>query len=172
MPQVPPDEALREELEQYDAESLIQRLSEFGPLPDEGVLQSKRRIIRALEVAIYEREHPVKRTGFLPKNPYYIGTLVSREERVARIDKRLDERLAGGMVEEVKGLLNSGIRPEDLVYYGLEYKFVTQYVLGILTWNEMRTLLANAIHQFAKRQMTWFRGMEKDGIRIHWTEVK
>lgn len=172
LPQVPPDEALREELEQYDAESLIQRLSEFGPLPDEGVLQSKRRIIRALEVAIYEREHPVKRTGFLPKNPYYIGTLVSREERVARIDKRLDERLASGMVEEVKGLLNSGIRPEDLVYYGLEYKFVTQYVLGILTWNEMRTLLANAIHQFAKRQMTWFRGMEKDGIRIHWTEVK
>lgn len=172
LPQVPPDETLREELEQYDAESLIQRLSEFGPLPDEGVLQSKRRIIRALEVAIYEKEHPVKRTGFLPKNPYYIGTLVSREERVARIDKRLDERLAGGMVEEVKGLLNSGIRPEDLVYYGLEYKFVTQYVLGILTWNEMRTLLANAIHQFAKRQMTWFRGMEKDGIRIHWTEVK
>lgn len=172
LPQVPPDEALREELEQYDAESLIQRLSEFGPLPDEGVLQSKRRIIRALEVAIYEREHPVKRTGFLPKNPYYIGTLVSREERVARIDKRLDERLAGGMVEEVKELLNSGIRPEDLVYYGLEYKFVTQYVLGILTWNEMRTLLANAIHQFAKRQMTWFRGMEKNGIRIHWTEVK
>lgn len=172
LPQVPPDEALREELEQYDAESLIQRLSEFGPLPDEGVLQSKRRIIRALEVAIYEREHPVKRTGFLPKNPYYIGTLVSREERVARIDKRLDERLAGGMVEEVKELLNSGIRPEDLVYYGLEYKFVTQYVLGVLTWNEMRTLLANAIHQFAKRQMTWFRGMEKDGIRIHWTEVK
>lgn len=172
LPQVPPDETLREELEQYDAESLIQRLSEFGPLPDEGVLQSKRRIIRALEVAIYEREHPVKRTGFLPKNPYYIGTLVSREERVARIDKRLDERLAGGMVEEVKGLLNSGIRPENLVYYGLEYKFVTQYVLGILTWNEMRTLLANAIHQFAKRQMTWFRGMEKDGIRIHWTEVK
>ena len=114
----------------------------------------------------------MKRTGFLPKNPYYIGALVSREERVARIDKRLDERLAGGMVEEVKGLLNSGIRPEDLVYYGLEYKFVTQYVLGILTWNEMRTLLANAIHQFAKRQMTWFRGMEKDGIRIHWTEVK
>lgn len=172
LPQVPPDEALREELEQYDAESLIQRLSEFGQLPDEGVLQSKRRIIRALEVAIYEREHPVKRTGFLPKNPYYIGTLVSREERVARIDKRLDERLAGGMVEEVKELLNSGIRPEDLVYYGLEYKFVTQYVLGILTWNEMRTLLANAIHQFAKRQMTWFRGMEKNGIRIHWTEVK
>ena len=102
---------------------------------------------------------------------YYIGTLVSREERVARIDRRLDERLAGGMIEEVKGLLDSGIMAEDLVYYGLEYKFVTQYVLGILTFEEMRTLLANAIHQFAKRQMTWFRGMEKDNIKIHWTEV-
>ncbi len=171
LPQVPPDEELRAELERYDNEILIERLKEFGPLPDEGVLQSKRRIIRALEVAMYEREHPVKRTGFLPKNPYCIGTLVSREERVARIDRRLDERLAGGLVEEVKRLIDSGIRPEDLVYYGLEYKFVTQYVLGILTWDEMRTLLANAIHQFAKRQMTWFRGMEKDGIKIHWTEV-
>ena len=171
LPQVPPDEELREELEQYDAPALIERLKAYGPLPDESVLQSKRRIIRALEVAAYEKEHPVRRTSFLPKNPYYIGTLVSREERVARIDRRLDERLAGGMVEEVKGLLASGIRPEDLVYYGLEYKFVTQYVLGVLSWDEMHTLLANAIHQFAKRQMTWFRGMEKDGIRIHWTNV-
>jgi len=163
LPQVPPDEELRKELEQYNTKALIQRLSEYGSLPGEGVLQSKRRIIRALEVAMYEREHPVKRTGFMPKNPYFIGTLVSREERVARIDRRLDE--------EVKGLLDSGISAEDLVYYGLEYKFVTQYVLGILTFEEMRTLLANAIHQFAKRQMTWFRGMEKDGINIHWTKV-
>lgn len=171
LPQVPPDDVLRAELEQYDNETLIKRLGELGPLPDKGVLQSKRRIIRALEVAVYEREHQVKRTGFLPKNPYCIGTLVSREERVDRIDRRLDERLSDGMVEEVKRLLDSGIKPEDLVYYGLEYKYVTQYVLGILSWEEMHTLLANAIHQFAKRQMTWFRGMEKDGIRIHWTEV-
>ena len=171
LPQVPPDEELRKELEQYNTRALIQRLSEYGSLPGEGVLQSKRRIIRALEVAMYEREHPVKRTGFMPKNPYFIGTLVSREERVARIDRRLDERLSGGLIEEVKGLLDSGISAEDLVYYGLEYKFVTQYVLGILTFEEMRTLLANAIHQFAKRQMTWFRGMEKDGINIHWTKV-
>ncbi|HAY18172.1 MAG TPA: tRNA (adenosine(37)-N6)-dimethylallyltransferase MiaA [Rikenellaceae bacterium] len=171
LPQVPPNEELRDELERYSTETLISKLKGFGPLPDEGVLQSKRRIIRALEVAMYEREHPVKRTGFMPKNPYYIGTLVSREERVARIDRRLDERLAGGMIEEVKGLLDSGIPAEDLVYYGLEYKFVTQYVLGVLTYEEMHTLLTNAIHQFAKRQMTWFRGMEKDGIAIHWTEV-
>ncbi len=122
-------------------------------------------------MALYEKEHPVKRSAFLTKTPYCIGTLVSREERNARIDRRLDERLRQGMIGEVKALLDSGIRPKDLVYYGLEYKFVTQYVLGILGYEEMRALLANAIHQFAKRQMTWFRGMERDGIRIHWTNV-
>lgn len=171
LPQVPPNDSLRAKLETLDIEELIQRLSSFGPLPDEGVLQSKRRIIRALEVALYEQEHPVVRSNYPAKKPYYIGTLVSREVRNERIDRRLDARLEGGMVEEVKGLLDSGIRAEDLVYYGLEYKFVTQYVLGILNYEEMRTLLSNAIHQFAKRQMTWFRGMEKDGTVIHWTEV-
>ena len=171
LPQVPPNDSLRAKLETLDIEELVQRLSSFGPLPDEGVLQSKRRIIRALEVALYEQEHPVVRSNFPAKKPYYIGTLVSREVRNERIDRRLDARLEGGMVEEVKGLLDSGIRAEDLVYYGLEYKFVTQYVLGILNYEEMRTLLSNAIHQFAKRQMTWFRGMEKDGTVIHWTEV-
>ena len=171
MPQVPPDEDLRSELEQYDIEELIARLAELGPLPGEGVLQSKRRVIRALEVAMYEKDNPVQKSCFLPKKPYYIGTLVGREERNERIDKRLDARLKSGLIEEVKGLIESGIRPEDLMYYGLEYKFVTQHVLGILTYDEMRLLLSNAIHQFAKRQMTWFRGMEKDGITIHWTNV-
>ena len=104
----------------------------------------------------------------LPQKTYYIGTLVSREERVARIDRRLDERLEEGLVEEIQGLLDSGIPAEDLLWYGLEYKFVTQYLLGQLTYDEMHILLGNAIHQFAKRQMTWFRGMERDGVRIHW----
>ena len=171
LPQVPPDEELRAELEQYDIEELIARLAELGPLPGEGVLQSKRRVIRALEVALYKQDNPVAETSYLPKKPYYIGTLVSREERNARIDARLDARLRNGLIDEVKSLLDSGIRPEDLMYYGLEYKFVTQHVLGILSYEEMRLLLSNAIHQFAKRQMTWFRGMEKDGIRIHWTNV-
>ena len=171
LPQVPPDEGLRAELERYDIEELCRKLAELGPLPDEGVLQSKRRVIRALEVALYKQDHPVKDSSFLPKKPYCIGTLVSREERNARIDARLDARLQGGLIEEVKGLLDSGIRPEDLMYYGLEYKFVTQHVLGILSYDEMRLLLGNAIHQFAKRQMTWFRGMEKDGFKIHWTNV-
>ena len=108
---------------------------------------------------------PVSR---LPQSVYYIGTLVTREERVARIDRRLEERLREGLVEEIQSLLASGIRADDLIYYGLEYKFVTQYVLGQLSYEDMVVALGNAIHQFAKRQMTWFRGMERDGVRIHW----
>ncbi len=171
LPQVPPNEELREELEQYGIEELIEKLAEYGPLPDEGVLQSKRRVIRALEVAVYQSKQPVDKIEVKPKKAFCIGTLVGREERNARIDARLDTRLQGGLIEEVRNLLDSGIRPEDLMYYGLEYKFVTQHVLGILSYDEMRLLLDNAIHQFAKRQMTWFRGMEKDGIKIHWTNV-
>lgn len=171
LPQVAPDEELREELEQYGIEELIEKLAEYGPLPDEGVLQSKRRVIRALEVAVYQSKQPVDKIEVKPKRAFCIGTLVGREERNARIDARLDARLQGGLIEEVRNLLDSGIRPEDLMYYGLEYKFVTQHVLGILSYDEMRLLLGNAIHQFAKRQMTWFRGMEKDGIKIHWTNV-
>lgn len=165
---VPPDPELREKLEGLGADELRARLLVMKPDTPEGTLQSKRRTIRALEIALYEQNHPVEKSETLPKKTYFIGTLVSREDRIARIDKRLDERLEGGMVEEVKGLLAKGISPEDLVYYGLEYKFVTQYVLGILSYEEMRLLLSNAIHQFAKRQMTWFRGMEKDGRKIHW----
>ena len=104
----------------------------------------------------------------LPQKPYYIGTRVSREERVARIDRRLEERLKEGLVEEIQGLLKT-VPPQDLIYYGLEYKFVTQYILGELSYEDMVISLGNAIHQFAKRQMTWFRGMERDGVRIHWT---
>ena len=103
----------------------------------------------------------------LPSKVYYIGTLVSREERVARIDRRLEERLQEGLVEEIRGLLET-VPAQDLIYYGLEYKFVTQYVLGELSYEDMQIALGNAIHQFAKRQMTWFRGMERDGVRIHW----
>ena len=117
----------------------------------------------------FDRENGVP-ADRLPQKTFYIGTLVSREERVARIDRRLDERLEDGLVEEIQGLLNSGVPAEDLLWYGLEYKFVTQYVLGELSYDEMHILLANAIHQFAKRQMTWFRGMERDGVRIHWVK--
>ena len=169
LPEMAPDMEARTALEALEHDELRRRLLELAPDTAASVLESKRRTVRALELAIYGQEHPIERTSPLPKNCYHIGTLVSREERNARIDRRLAERMEEGMADEVRTLLESGIKAEDLLYYGLEYKFVTQYVLGILSLEEMTTLLSNAIHQFAKRQMTWFRGMERDGIRIHWT---
>lgn len=172
LPEVQPDPALRAELEKKSDKELIEQLASLKPLHNTTDYDTRKRLIRALEIAIYEAEHPVARTSFLPKNTYYIGTLVSREERNARIDRRLDARLKEGMVDEIRGLMEEkGIPAEDLIYYGLEYKFVTLYITGELTYEEMRIQLATAIHQFAKRQMTWFRGMERKGIRIHWTEV-
>lgn len=171
LPEVPADPALRENLEKESTEDLIKMLAGLKPLHNTTDYDTRKRLIRALEIAIYEKEHPVTRTAFLPKNTYYIGTLVSRDERNARIDRRLDARLKEGMTDEIRKLLESGIPAEDLIYYGLEYKFVTLYLTGELTYRQMRDQLATAIHQFAKRQMTWFRGMERKGIRIHWTEV-
>ena len=107
----------------------------------------------------------------LPRTPYFIGTLVDRDTRNRRIDARLDARLEEGMVDEIRALMDSGVSTEALLGYGLEYRYVTLYLLGELSREEMREKLAIAIHQFAKRQMTWFRGMERSGIRIHWTEV-
>ena len=181
LPEVAPNPELRAELEKKSDEELIAQLASLKPLHNNTDYDTRKRLIRALEIAIYEAEHPVQRSCYLPKNTYYIGTLVSREVRNAKIDKRLDARLEEGMIEEIKGLID-GTHPalapdhkpipaEDLIYYGLEYKFVTLYLIGELTLDEMRTQLATAIHQFAKRQMTWFRGMERKGITIHWTEV-
>jgi tRNA dimethylallyltransferase len=170
LPEVPANPALREELEKKTDEELIAQLASLKSLHNNTDYDTRKRLIRALEIAIYEAEHPVNRTAFLPKNTYYIGTLVSREVRNAKIDARLDARLEEGMIEEIKKLLD-GISPEDLIYYGLEYKFVTLYLTGELSYDQMKTQLATAIHQFAKRQMTWFRGMERKGIRIHWTTV-
>ena len=107
----------------------------------------------------------------LPRHPFYIGTLVDRDTRNARIDARLDARLQEGLVEEVRGLLERGVPAQTLISYGLEYKFVTLYLQGALSYEQMRTLLATAIHQFAKRQMTWWRGMERSGAVIHWVTV-
>ena len=182
LPEVPADPELRAELEKETDEELIHRLASLKPLHNSTDYDTRKRLIRALEIAIYEAEHPVVRTAYLPKNTYYIGTLVSRDERNARIDRRLDARLEEGMVEEIRSLLDGThpalgkdiskpISADDLIYYGLEYKFVTLYLTGELTYEQMRTQLATAIHQFAKRQMTWFRGMERKGIRIHWTAL-
>ena len=195
LPEVPANPELRAELEKKTDEELIEQLASLKPLHNSTDYDTRKRLIRALEIAIYEAEHPVQRTTYLPKNTYYIGTLVSRDERNARIDRRLDARLEEGMVEEIRSLLDGShpalkshsalknqpasneeqdrkpISAEDLIYYGLEYKFVTQYIIGELSYEQMRTGLATAIHQFAKRQMTWFRGMERKGIRIHWTAL-
>lgn len=181
LPEVPADPELRAELEKKSDDELIAQLASLKPLHNSTDYDTRKRLIRALEIAIYEAEHPIQHTSFLPKNTYYIGTLVTREERNARIDRRLDARIEEGMIEEIRGLVD-GTHPalgpdhqpipaEDLIYYGLEYKFVTQHVIGELTLEEMRNQLATAIHQFAKRQMTWFRGMERKGIQIHWTNV-
>lgn len=170
IPDVPPSPELRAELEEKTTDELVSMLASMKPLHNKTDIDTRQRLIRALEIAIYQKNHPVENTSYLPKNTYYIGTLVSREERNRRIDARLDARITEGMVDEVRRLLESGIPAENLTYYGLEYKFVTQHVLGVLTLDEMKTLLGNAIHQFAKRQMTWFRGMERKGIRIHWVE--
>lgn len=170
IPDVPQSPELRAELEAKSTEELISMLAGLKPLHNKTDIDTRKRLIRALEIAIWQKDHQVENTSYLPKKTYYIGTLVSREERNRRIDARLDARMAEGMADEVKGLLDSGIPAENLTYYGLEYKFVTQYVLGVLSLEEMKTLLGNAIHQFAKRQMTWFRGMERKGIKIHWVE--
>ncbi len=170
IPDVPQSPELRAELEAKSTEELISMLAGLKPLHNKTDIDTRKRLIRALEIAIWQKDHQVENTSYLPKKTYYIGTLVSREERNRRIDTRLDARIAEGMADEVKGLLDSGIPAENLTYYGLEYKFVTQYVLGVLSLEEMKTLLGNAIHQFAKRQMTWFRGMERKGIKIHWVE--
>lgn len=170
IPDVPQSPELRAELEAKSTEELISMLAGLKPLHNKTDIDTRKRLIRALEIAIWQKDHQVENTSYLPKKTYYIGTLVSREERNRRIDARLDARIAEGMADEVKGLLDSGIPAEDLTYYGLEYKFVTQYVLGVLSLEEMKKLLGNAIHQFAKRQMTWFRGMERKGIKIHWVE--
>lgn len=117
-----------------------------------------------------EARQSVEREG-LPRKPFIIGTLVSREVRNEKIDRRLEARLQEGMIDEVAGLLKKGVPAETLISYGLEYKFVTRHILGELSYDEMKEKLGIAIHQFAKRQMTWFRGMERSGTKIHWVEV-
>ena len=124
----------------------------------------------AADLDLYETEGEPSALGTALRT-YFIGTLVSREVRNARIDARLDARLKEGMIDEIRGLLERGVPAQTLISYGLEYKFVTLYLLGQMDYSTMRERLSIAIHQFAKRQMTWFRGMERSGICIHWTEV-
>lgn len=168
LPDVPADEALRAELSALPMDELIARYEKLRKPHNKTDYDTKQRLIRALEIAIYENGHPVRYSSFLPQKTKFIGISVSREERNARIDARLERRLESGMVEEVRGLLESGIPAEDLIYYGLEYKYITLYLTGEMSYATMVERLRIAIHQFAKRQMTWFRGMERRGIQIEW----
>lgn len=172
LPEVPANPQLRAELEKKDTDTLIAMLASLKPLHNSTDYDTRKRLIRALEIAVHEAEHPVERSHYLPKKCRYVGIAVSREERISRIDKRLETRLSEGMVEEVRKLLERGIASEDLIYYGLEYKFVTLYLTGKMDYEEMKEKLGIAIHQFAKRQMTWFRGMQRRGIDIEWIELE
>lgn len=134
-------------------------------------VDTPQRAIRAIEIESYNLEHPTTLRQLPPVASLVVGVNIDREERRSRISERLKQRLANGMVDEIKGLLGKGIKPDDLIYYGLEYKYVTEYVIGRLTCEEMSRQLEIAIHQFAKRQMTWFRGMERRGITIHWIDA-
>lgn len=128
------------------------------------------RAIRAIEIEMYNLQHPAQNRQFPPVESVIIGVDIDRDSRRKRITERLKERLQHGLVEEVKGLMESGLSAESLIYYGLEYKFVTEYVIGKLSRDEMFRSLEIAIHQFAKRQMTWFRGMERRGFTINWID--
>lgn len=188
--EVAPNPGLRKELEKKEMSELIKMLTELkarnGFEPHNNTdFDSKKRVIRAIEIEISAAaEMPDKNSlaGICCENTEkksvgtkikvkYIGLNPEREIRNARIDKRLQQRLDEGMVDEVKKLLDGGIKADDLIYYGLEYKFVTRYIIGELSLDEMKEKLSIAIHQFAKRQMTWFRGMERRGIKIEWLKV-
>jgi tRNA dimethylallyltransferase len=134
-------------------------------------VDSCQRAIRAIEIETYNLENPVPRRELPPVDSLIIGIDIDRELRREKITRRLKARLDEGMVDEVRHLLDEGIAPEDLIYYGLEYKFLTEYITGQLTYDEMFSKLEIAIHQFAKRQMTWFRGMERRGFKINWIDA-
>ncbi len=170
MVEVPPDSGLRAELEKKPLEELREILSTYKNLHNITDIDTKKRVIRAIEIEHFNRNRQTKK-GLFPKlNPLVVGILFDRETRRSRISNRLRQRLDEGMIDEVKQLLDKGISAEILIYYGLEYKYITLYLSGKLTFEKMVSDLEIAIHQFAKRQMTWFRGMEKRGTVIHWID--
>jgi tRNA dimethylallyltransferase len=170
---VPQNPELRERLKGKSLEELTTMLTELKKMTGSAMhnktdVDSCQRAIRAIEIEQYNMEHPAPLREAPAIDSLIIGVDVDREVRRERITRRLHARLEEGMVDEIRGLLSEGIKPEDLIYYGLEYKFITKYVIGELTYDEMVRGLEIAIHQFAKRQMTWFRGMERRGFKINW----
>ena len=168
---VPANEALRASLAGLSLPELAERLATYKKLHNTTEIDTPKRAIRAIEIEEYYRTHPLEVKDFPVLHPLIVGVDVSREVRRERITRRLHERLAHGMVEEVKRLLDAGVKPDDLLYYGLEYKYLTLYLIGKLSYDDMVAQLNVAIHQFAKRQMTWFRKMEREGFDIRWLDA-
>lgn len=172
---VPQNQALRDELADKSLAELTEMLEDLkhrnhSVMHNRTDVDTAQRAIRAIEIETYNLEHPTDNRTLPPIDSVIIGVDINREERRRKITQRLKQRLEEGMVDEIRQLLDRGIAPENLIYYGLEYKFVTEYVIGKTSYEEMFRQLEIAIHQFAKRQMTWFRGMEKRGVRIHWVD--
>lgn len=171
LPPVPENTELRKELANKSLTELTEILRQMKTLHNVTDVDNCKRAIRAIEIQQYYYDNPelqIKTTPHPLKNALVIGIEIDRENRRNKISQRLRQRLDSGMVEEIRSLIDNGISPDDLIYYGLEYKYVTQYVIGQISYDEMFSLLEIAIHQFAKRQMTWFRGMERRGTTIHW----
>lgn len=166
---IPVDTARRAELETWTGDALRDRfLSLSSDYHSRADLSTRKRTLRAIEIAEYLQHHPMPRTEDPVPVPLVLGLNPPVERRRERIDRRLDARLKEGLMEEVKGLIDAGVPPEKLLFYGLEYKFVTEYLTGVLDLATMTGRLRVAIHQFAKRQMTFFRKMERDGLPVHW----
>ena len=167
---VPVNRRLRKELENRSMEDLTQMLSSFRKLHNVTDTGTSKRLIRAIEIACYYSKHPEINPEFPDIIPVVFGIDMERDMRRKRISERLQRRFKEGMIDEVRNLLDSGIPPDRLIYYGLEYKFITWYLQGRCSCQEMHRKLETAIHRYAKRQMTWFRGMEKRGIPIRWLD--
>jgi tRNA dimethylallyltransferase len=170
MIEVPPDPVFRASLEKKPLAELTEILSSFKKLHNKTDIDTKKRAIRAIEIERYIGTRKENQTKFSEIKPLIMGLLFSREKRRERISERLNRRLEEGLEDEVRQLLMQGVDPETLIYYGLEYKYITLYITGRISYDEMYRSLETAIHQFAKRQMTWFRGMERKGILIHWID--
>lgn len=168
---VPENPELRERLADRSLEELTELLKTYKTLHNSTDVDTVKRAIRAIEIEEYYRRHPVAEREFPTIHSLIVGVDIDRDLRREKISRRLKQRLDEGMVDEVRRLLDEGIAPEDLIYYGLEYKYLTMHVTGELTFDEMYRQLEIAIHQFAKRQMTWFRGMERRGFTIHWIDA-
>ena len=168
---VPENPELRAQLADKSLEELTGILQQYKTLHNTTDVDTAKRAIRAIEIEEYYAHTPVDERTFPQLNSLIIGVDIDRELRREKISRRLRQRLDEGMVDEVRRLIEQGIQPDDLIYYGLEYKYLTLYVIGKLTYEEMYRELEIAIHQFAKRQMTWFRGMERRGFTIHWMDA-